>query len=153
MKLIGVSWWCRNHGWFAFVLWCGVLFIVFWIFCIMSFDDCTHLQHQETTKLMHLLCLLRTCYGGFPLLHNFYIHAHACNFTCVNKIETRFDLFCLNMKLSKVQLLLLCAIFHTLPLLFANLNFKHIHTSKLRDRGNQPLGWNSDRWRGLEMLT
>ena len=68
------------------------------------------------------------------------MHAHARNFTRINKMETWFDLFCLNVKLIKVQLLLLCAIFHTLPLLFANLNFKHLHTSKLRDRGNQPLG-------------
>ena len=30
----------RNHCWLAFVMWWGVLFSVFWVFCIMSFGDC-----------------------------------------------------------------------------------------------------------------
>ena len=135
--------WCFLVLWkpllvcFCFVVW-GIVHYSLNL-CITSFGDCTRLQHQETTKLMHLLCLLRTCYGGFPLLHNFYVHAHARKFTRVNKIETRFDVFCLNMNLSNFQLLLLCAIFHTLPLLFAKFNFIHIRTSKLLDSGNQPL--------------
>ena len=49
---MGVSWCCRNHRWFAFVL-CdgGILFSVFSIVCITSliFGDYTHLQHQATT--------------------------------------------------------------------------------------------------------
>ena len=66
------------------------------------------------------------------------MHMHV-NFTRLNKIETRLDVFCLNMNLSNFQLLLLCAIFNTLPLLFAKLNVIHIRTSKFLDSGNQPL--------------
>ena len=46
-------------------------------------------------------------------------------FTRVNEVETSYELFRLNVKLSEVQLLLLRAIFHALNsyLLFSNVNF------------------------------
>ena len=46
-------------------------------------------------------------------------------FTRVNEVETSYELFRLNVKLSEVQLLLLRAIFHALisSLLFSNVNF------------------------------
>ena len=51
-----------------------------------------------------------------------YMQVH---FTRVNEVETSYELFRLNVKLSEVQHLLLRAIFHALIsyLLFANLNF------------------------------
>ena len=47
------------------------------------------------------------------------------HFTRVNELETSYELFRLNVKLSEVQLLLLRAIFHTLIsyLLLVNVNF------------------------------
>ena len=46
-------------------------------------------------------------------------------FTRVNEVETSYELFRLNVKLSEVQLLLLRAVFHALIsyLLFSNVNF------------------------------
>ena len=46
-------------------------------------------------------------------------------FTRVNEVETSYEPFRLNVKLSEVQLLLLRAIFHALfsHLLFSNVNF------------------------------
>ena len=46
-------------------------------------------------------------------------------FTRVNEVETSYELFRLNVKLSEVQRLLLRAIFHALisSLLFSNVNF------------------------------
>ena len=46
-------------------------------------------------------------------------------FTRVNEVETSYELFRLNVKLSEVQLLLVRAIFHALisSLLFSNVNF------------------------------
>jgi len=58
--------------------------------------------------------------------------------THVNKTEAKVP--SVKEKLSEVQLLRLRATFHALPsVLFANVNFTHVHTPKLRDTGNQPL--------------
>ena len=45
-------------------------------------------------------------------------HVDALNFNHINKIEARYKVLRLNMKLSKVLLLRLRATFHTLPLFY-----------------------------------
>ena len=82
------------------------------------------------------------------------LHRHV-NFTRVNKIEARYKVLCLNVKLTNVQLLcLLGKTFHsfTLPqerikglyplliasILNANINFTNVRTQKLRGSGNPP---------------
>ena len=45
-------------------------------------------------------------------------HINALNFNHINKIEARYKVLRLNMKLSKVLLLRLRATFHTLPLFY-----------------------------------
>ena len=45
-------------------------------------------------------------------------HLNALNFNHVNKIEARYKVLRLNMKLREVLLLRLCATFHTLPLFY-----------------------------------
>ena len=47
----GFSWCRENHCWFVVVLWVWVLFSVLSIFCVTSFGNCSHLQHQETANL------------------------------------------------------------------------------------------------------
>ena len=45
-------------------------------------------------------------------------HVNALNFNHINKIEARYKVLRLKMKLSKVLLLCLRATFHTLPLFY-----------------------------------
>ena len=118
---------------FCFVLWgivhCLVTLLYYVILWLQSSATPRNYQtHAFATFTEDLL-------GGFPLSRNFYVHMHV-NFTRVNKIETRFDVFHLNVKLSKVQLLLVRAIFHALPLLFANLNFKHVRQNYVTEEIN-----------------
>ena len=54
------------------------------------------------------------------------------NFTRANKMETRCEVLCVNVKLIEVQLLLLRAIFQILPLLVANVSFTDARTYVLR---------------------
>ena len=49
VEIAGVSWYCANYCWFAFiVVWS--FFNVFLIFCITSFGEKSP-QHQETTRI------------------------------------------------------------------------------------------------------
>ena len=60
------------------------------------------------------------------------------NFNHVNKIEARYKLLRLNVKLSDILLLRTCDLSDIASILFANVNFTHVGTEKLRDSGNQP---------------
>ena len=68
-------------------------------------------------------------------------HINAHYFNHVNKIEARFKVLRLNMRLGEVLLLPLRATFHTqfACILLVNINFMHVLTEKLRNSGNQPL--------------
>ena len=95
---------------------------------------------------------LRVDFHCRVILMCLYTHV---NFTRVNKIEARYEVLRLNVKLTKVQLLcLLGKTFHsfTLPqerikglyplliasILNANINFTNVRTQKLRGSGNPP---------------
>ena len=90
------------------------------------------------------------------------------NFTRVNKIEASYEVSRLNVKLTNVPLLCLRGkTFHsfTLPqerikglyplliasILFANINFTHVRSQKLRGSGNPP-GFKSDKLYRLHFL-
>ena len=56
--------------------------------------------------------------GGCPLSRNFMcVYTHVI-LNHVNKVEARYEALSLKVKLSEVQLLLLRATFHSLPLLY-----------------------------------
>ena len=93
---------------------------------------------------------LRVDFGCRVISMRLYTHV---NFTCVNKIEARYEVSRLNVKLTKVPLLCLRGkTFHsfTLPqerrlyplliasILNANTNFTNVRTQKLRGSGNPP---------------
>ena len=95
---------------------------------------------------------LRVDFHCRVILMCLYTHV---NFTRVNKIEARYEVLRLNVKLTKVQLLCLRGkTFHsfTLPqerikglyplliasILNANINFTNVRTQKLRGSGNPP---------------
>ena len=62
------------------------------------------------------------------------------NFNHVNKIQARYKVLRLNVKLSEVLLLRLRATFYTLPLFYLLTKFTHVGArKKLGDRGDQPL--------------
>ena len=57
-------------------------------------------------------------YGGFPLSRNFYVREHGGKFYSSKKIETRYEVLRLIVKLSEVRLSLLRAIFHIFTLFY-----------------------------------
>jgi len=60
------------------------------------------------------------------------------NFNHVNKIEARYKLLRLNVKLSDILLLRTCDLSYIASVLFAKVNFTHVRMEKLHDSGNQP---------------
>ena len=66
------------------------------------------------------------------------MHVNASTFYHVNKIEARYKLLRLNVKLSEILLLRLRATFQTLPLSFIFERKFYVGVEKLRDSGNQP---------------
>ena len=70
--------------------------------------------------------------GGFPLSRIFTCVHTRENFSCVNKIEARYKVMSLYVKLREVQLLRLRAIFHALiaSILLANVNFTQVKITR-----------------------
>ena len=72
------------------------------------------------------------CKGWFPLTRFWLRTVTHENFNHVNKVEARYKVLRLNVKLSEVLFLCSHATFHTLPLsfLFANGNFTHVKITR-----------------------
>ena len=63
--------------------------------------------------------------GGFPLSRYFYVLVPHVNFTRVNKIDAKYKVLSLNVKVSEIQLYAYVRLSLIVSILFANVNFTH----------------------------
>ena len=79
--------------------------------------------------------------SGFPLSRNFHVRTHV-NFTRVNKIEVMYDRPRVNVKVERGSTF---AFTRDLPYIaftsFTRVKFTYVSTLKLRNSGNQRLGF------------